>query len=117
MEFFGGFLAREVKYVTETIAEIMNQWTKNGDKNFIVRVPKSHHIKEFELLLRQMLIHYQVPVRTEVEVVPIEIKCRCGFCGEARISDPKDVLRILCPNCNKKWGRITSGKKIEVTCR
>lgn len=107
-------MAREVKYVTETIGKIMAQWTEDGKKNFIVKVPKSHHIKEFEILLKQMLIHYQVPVRTEVLEVPVEIQCKCGYNGEAKISDPSNVLRVLCPKCNKKKGRIISGKKIEV---
>ena len=107
-------MAREVKYVTEAIGKIMNEWTTNGKKNFIVKVPKSHHVKEFELLLKQMLIHYQVPVRAVVEEVPVEIKCSCGFTGKVRSSDPEDVLRTLCPNCNKKKGKITSGKKIEI---
>ena len=92
----------------------MNQWVKNGKKKFIVRVPKSHHIKEFELLLRQMLIHYQVPVRAEVQEMPVEIKCRCGYVGEVKISNPADAIKIFCPSCNKNNGKIISGKNIEV---
>jgi len=107
-------LAREVKYVTDTIGKIMGEWTKNGKKSFVVKVPKSHHIKEFELLLKQMLIHYQVPVRTVVQEIPVEIKCSCGFTGEIRTSNPEDVFRVYCPNCNKNKGRIISGGKIEV---
>ena len=103
-----------MKYVTQTIERIMSEWSKNGKKNFTVRVPKSHRVKEFEMLLRQMLIHYQVPVRAIVQEVPVEIKCRCGYAGEARVPDPENVIRILCPNCNKKWGRVVSGKEIEV---
>ena len=80
-----------------------------------MKVPKSHHIKEFELLLKQMLIHYQVPVRTQVQEIPVEIKCRCGYVGEARVSDPADVLRIMCPSCNKNKGKVVSGKEIEVS--
>jgi len=111
---FGDFLAHEVKYVTQTIERIMSDWSKNGKKNFTVRVPKSHRIKEFEMLLKQMLIHYQVPVRVIVQEIPVEIKCRCGYTGEVRVSDPENAIRILCPNCNKNLGRVVSGKKIEV---
>ena len=107
-------MAREVKYVTETIGKIMTEWTKNGKKNFVVKVPKSHHVKEFEILLKQMLIHYQVPVRTEVQEIPIEIKCKCGYNGGAKSSDPADSIRILCPSCNKNHGKIIIGKNIEV---
>jgi Zn finger protein HypA/HybF involved in hydrogenase expression len=107
-------LAREVKYVTETIGKIMSEWTKNGKRSFTVKVPKSHHIKEFEILLKQMLIHYQVPVKTEVQEIPVEIKCKCGYNGEIKSSSPTDVIRILCPSCNKNHGKITSGKSIEV---
>jgi Zn finger protein HypA/HybF involved in hydrogenase expression len=107
-------LAREVKYVTEAIGKIMSEWNKNGKKSFVVKVPKSHHIKEFEILLKQMLIHYQVPVRTEVQEIPIEIKCKCGYSGEAKTSDPTDVIKVLCPSCSKNHGRIISGKNIEV---
>ena len=94
----------------------MNQWTKNGKKSFLVKVPKSHHMKEFELLLKQMLIHYQVPVRAEVQEIPVEIECKCGYTGEVKISDPTDAIRIMCPSCNKNHGKVISGKKIEVTC-
>lgn len=107
-------MAREVKYVTETIGRIMTEWTKNGKKSFVVKVPKSHHVKEFELLLRQMLIHYQVPVKTEVQEIPIEIKCKCGYNGQAKTSDPVDAIKVLCPSCNKNSGKIISGKNIEV---
>jgi Zn finger protein HypA/HybF involved in hydrogenase expression len=92
----------------------MSEWTKNGKKSFIVKVPKSHHVKEFELLLKQMLIHYQVPVKAIVQEVPVEIKCSCGYTGEVRVSSPEDVIRVMCPNCNKNNGRVFSGKKIEV---
>ncbi len=108
------FLAHEVKYVTQTIEKIMSEWSKNGKKNFTVRVPKSHRVKEFEMLLKQMLIHYQVPVRAMVQEVTVEIKCRCGYTGEARVSDPESVIRILCPNCNKNNGRVIVGKEIEI---
>ena len=110
-------MAREVKYVTQTIERIMGEWVKNGKKDFIVKVPKSHHIKEFELLLKQMLIHYQVPVRTSVQEIPVVIECKCGFNGEVKPSNPSDVIRVLCPSCNKKKGKIISGKKIEVVYR
>ncbi len=92
----------------------MSEWNKNGKKSFVVKVPKSHHIKEFEILLKQMLIHYQVPVRTEVQEMPVEIKCKCGYSGEAKPSDPTDVIKVLCPSCSKNHGRIISGKNIEV---
>ena len=92
----------------------MSEWTKNGKRNFVVKVPKSHHVKEFELLLKQMLIHYQVPVKTEVQEIPIEIRCKCGYSGEAKSSDPSDTIRILCPSCNKTYGKVISGKNIEV---
>ena len=107
-------MAHEVKYVTQTIEKIMLKWSRDGKKNFIVRVPKSHRIKEFELLLKQMLIHYQVPVKTVVQEIPVQIKCSCGYEGEAKISDPENVIRVLCPNCNKNRGRVISGKEIEV---
>jgi len=107
-------LAREVKYVTETISKIMSEWTNNGKKSFIVKVPKSHHIKEFELLLKQMLIHYQVPVKAVVREIPVEIKCSCGYNGEIRTSNPEDVFKVLCPNCNKTKGKVILGKEIEV---
>jgi len=110
-------LAREVKYVTQAIEKIMSEWVKNGKRDFIVKVPKSHHIKEFELLLKQMLIHYQVPVRTTVQEIPVEIECRCGYNGEVKTSNPVDVIRVLCPSCNRKKGKIISGKEIEVICR
>jgi len=103
-----------VKYVTQTIEKIMHQWSEKGKRNFTVKVPKSHRVKEFEILLRQMLIHYQVPVRTIVQEVPVEIKCNCGYNGEARVPNPEEVIRILCPNCNQKKGRIVAGKDIEV---
>ena len=93
----------------------MSLWAKDGKKNFMVKVPKSHRIKEFEMLLRQMLIHYQVPVKTTVQEIPVEIKCSCGYSGEARISDPEDVIRVFCPNCNKNKGKVISGKDIEVS--
>jgi Zn finger protein HypA/HybF involved in hydrogenase expression len=108
------FLTKEVKYVTETIAKIMLEWSKNGKKSFIVKVPKSHHVKEFEILLKQMLIHYQVPVKTEVQEIPVEIKCKCGYYGEIKNSDPSQVIKILCPSCNKNHAKIISGKNIEV---
>ncbi|MDI6825610.1 MAG: hypothetical protein QMD36_00210 [Candidatus Aenigmarchaeota archaeon] len=107
-------MAREVRFVTETIGKIMAEWTKNGKKSFIVKVPKSHHIKEFELLLKQMLIHYQVPVKTEVQEIPVEIRCKCGYCGEIKNSDPTEVIRILCPSCKKNHAKVISGKNIEV---
>jgi len=110
----GDFLAHEVKYVTETIEKIMVEWSTNGRKNFTVKVPDSHKVKEFEILLRQMLTHYQVPVRTTVQEVPIEIKCSCGYNGKARVPSPEEAIRVLCPNCNKKKGRIVVGKEIEV---
>jgi Zn finger protein HypA/HybF involved in hydrogenase expression len=100
--------------VTDTIGKIMNDWTKNGKKSFVVKVPKSHHIKEFELLLRQMLIHYQVPVKAAVQEVPVEIKCSCGYSGEIKATTPEDVVKIQCPNCNKNNGKIISGGEIEV---
>ena len=107
-------MAREVKYVTEAIGKIMTEWTKNGKKNFIVKVPKSHHVKEFELLLKQMLIHYQVPVKTEVQEMPVQIKCKCGYSGEIKNSDPTQVIRVLCPSCSKNLAKVVSGKGIEV---
>jgi len=107
-------LAHEVKYVTQAIEKIMSEWSKAGKKNFTVRVPKSHKLKEFEILLKQMLIHYQVPVRANVQEVPVEIKCSCGYTGEARVPDPENVIKILCPNCNKNKGKIIAGKEIEV---
>lgn len=107
-------MAREVKYVTETISKIMDKWSKDGKRNFIVKVPKSHHVKEFELLLKQMLIHYQVPVKTEVQETPIEIKCKCGYAGQVKVSGPENSIKIMCPNCNKSNGKIISGKDIEV---
>ena len=79
MKLSGDFLAHEVKYVTQTIEKIMSEWSKNGKKNFTVKVPDSHKVKEFELLLKQMLNHYQVPVRTSVQEISIEIKCGCGY--------------------------------------
>jgi Zn finger protein HypA/HybF involved in hydrogenase expression len=111
---YGDLLAHEVKYVTQTIEKIMSLWSKDGKRNFTVKVPKSHRIKEFELLLKQMLIHYQVPVRTTIQEVPIEIKCTCGYSGEARTSDPEDVIKVLCPNCSKNKAKVISGKDIEV---
>ena len=107
-------MAREVKYVTDTIGKIMREWTNNGKKSFVVRVPRSHHVKEFELLLKQMLIHYQVPVRAVVQEIPVEIKCSCGYTGEVRPSNPEDVFRVECPNCNKNKGKVVSGKNIEI---
>lgn len=107
-------MAREVKYVTETIGKIMNEWNKNGKRSFVVKVPKSHHIKEFELLLRQMLIHYQVPVKTEVQEIPVEIKCKCGYNGQIKGSNPEDAIKIMCPSCNKNNGKIIAGKNIEI---
>ena len=107
-------MAREVKYVTETISKIMDKWSKDGKRNFIVKVPKSHHVKEFELLLKQMLIHYQVPVKTEVQEMPIEIKCKCGYAGQVKVSGPENSINIMCPNCNKNNGKIVSGRDIEV---
>jgi len=92
----------------------MEIWDKEGKRNFIVKVPKSHRIKEFELLLKQMLIHYQVPVKTIVQEVPVEIKCNCGYNGEARLTSPENAIRVLCPNCNKNRGKVTAGKNIEV---
>jgi Zn finger protein HypA/HybF involved in hydrogenase expression len=114
MKFLGDSLANEVKYVTQTIEKIMLEWSKNGKKKFTVKVPDSHKIKDFELLLKQMLHHYQVPVRTNVEEIPVEIKCNCGYNGKAKISDPENAIRILCPECNQKKGKIIVGKKIEV---
>jgi len=114
INFSGGFLTHEVKYVTQTIEKIMIEWSKNGRKNFTVKVPDSHKIKEFELLLKQMLNHYQVPVIATVQQIPVEIKCGCGYTGKARISDPENAIRILCPSCNKKKGKIIVGKEIEV---
>ena len=113
-EFSGDFLAHEVKYVTQTIEKIMIEWSKNGRKNFTVKVPDSHKIKEFELLLKQMLNHYQVPVRTSVQEIPVEIKCECGYNGKVKLSDPENAIRILCPGCSKKKGKIITGKEIEV---
>lgn len=92
----------------------MSKWEKNGDKRFIVKVPKSHHLGKFELLLKQMLIHYQVPVETKVREVPVEIECSCGYRGKAKVSDPENVMKILCPNCDKNNGKVVSGKEIEV---
>ena len=92
----------------------MGIWNKDGKRNFTVKVPKSHRIKEFELLLKQMLIHYQVPVKTIVQEVPVEIKCSCGYTGEARMTDPEGAISVLCPNCNKNKGKVISGKDIEV---
>ena len=114
VRFFGDILAREVKYVTDTIGKIMSEWTKNGKKNFTVRVPKSHHIKEFELLLKQMLIHYQVPVKTIVQEVPVEIKCSCAYSGEIKTSSPEDIFKIQCPSCAKNNGKVIAGKEIEI---
>jgi len=42
------------------------------------------------------------------------MKCSCGYTGEIRTSNPEDVFRVLCPNCNKNKGKVVSGKKIEV---
>ena len=93
----------------------MVEWARTGKKNFIVKVPKSHHIKEFQILLKQMLIHYGVPVKAEVKEVPVEIECsNCGYRGEAKVSDPSSALRILCPSCNKNHAKIISGKEIEI---
>ena len=107
-------LAREVKYVTEAIGKIMAEWARTGRKNFIVKVPKSHHIKEFQVLLKQMLNHYRVPVKAEVKEIPVEIECGCGYKGKAKISNPSSALKILCPNCNTDHAKIISGKKIEI---
>jgi len=108
-------MAREVKYVSETIGKIMKEWAKNGKRNFIVKVPKSHHVKEFETLLKQMLIHYAVPVRAEVQEIPVTIECECGYVGEVKVSSPEEIKKITCPNCNGN-GKIISGKKIEIIC-
>lgn len=92
----------------------MSIWQENGKKDFVVKVPSSHHMKEFETLLRQMLNHYQVPVKAEVMKIPVIIECKCGYSGKVRIPSSPVPLAPVCPDCKGNDAKIIAGKEIEV---
>lgn len=102
----------ELRPIYQTIEKI-NSLRENGKKNFTVRVPSSHDIDEFESMLKQMIKHYEIPVKVDVMEVPIEIECRCGYKGEAKVHKISFSTIIFCPAC-KKRARILSGKRIEI---
>lgn len=102
-------VSQELTSVTETIQKIMEIWQQNKKKNFIVKIPFSHDFKEFKTLLKQMIIHYQLPVRTTIEQAPIEMRCKCGHIWETRVD-----AESLCPKCKNNNIKILSGKEIQV---
>lgn len=108
-------MTREVKLARETIEKIMSLWEKSGKKNFTVRVPQSHRVKEFEVLLKQMLVHYGVPVKVGMEEIPIEIKCNCGYNGAVKVHNPlAGTSNVTCPICKGNRTKVISGNGIEV---
>lgn len=106
--------SRELAHVSETVQKIMLLNQQEKKKNFVIQVPKTHHIKEFEDLLTHMLIQYKVPVKTKVQEVPVEIKCRCGFSGVLRSSGVIPDQKPPCPECKSNRTKIISPINIEI---
>lgn len=55
--------------------------------------------------------------RFNIARVPITIKCKCGYSGEAKSLDthlPEPELGISCPKCGGHELSITSGQELEI---
>jgi len=55
--------------------------------------------------------------RFNIAKVPITVKCKCGYSGEAKSLDthlPEPELGISCPKCGGHELSITSGQELEV---
>jgi len=55
--------------------------------------------------------------RFNIAKVPITIKCKCGYSGEAKSLDthlPEPELGISCPKCGGHELSITSGQELEI---
>ncbi len=55
--------------------------------------------------------------RFNVVRVPIMIKCKCGYSGEAKSLDthlPEPGLGIACPKCGGHGASLTSGTELEI---
>ena len=55
--------------------------------------------------------------RFNIAKVPITIKCKCGYSGEAKSLDthlPEPELGISCPKCGGHELSITSGQELNV---
>lgn len=55
--------------------------------------------------------------RFNVVRVPIMIKCKCGYSGEAKSLDthlPEPGLGIACPKCGRHGAALTSGTELEI---
>lgn len=104
-------VSQELTHVRETIQKIMQIWQKNKKKNFIVKIPFFYDYKEFKILLKQMLSHYQVPVSTNIEQIPSEFMCECGHTWKAKTHNNS---QLTCPKCEKNDIKIISREKIQV---
>lgn len=55
--------------------------------------------------------------RFNIARVPIMIKCKCGYSGEAKSLDthlPEPELGIACPKCGGYGAFLTSGTELEI---
>jgi len=55
--------------------------------------------------------------RFNIARVPIMIKCKCGYSGEAKSLDthlPEPELGIACPKCGRHEASLTSGTELEI---
>ena len=55
--------------------------------------------------------------RFNIAKVPITIKCKCGYSGEAKSLDthlPEPELGISCPKCGGHELSITSGQELDI---
>jgi len=55
--------------------------------------------------------------RFNIARVPITIKCKCGYSGEAKSLDthlPEPELGISCPKCGGHELSITSGQEVDI---
>ncbi len=55
--------------------------------------------------------------RFNIAMVPITIKCKCGYSGNAKSIDthlPDPKLGVACPKCGNHELSITSGQELEI---
>ena len=102
----------ELKYAQKIFEEMKS--SKNGKKNFLIKVTKNHDTEEIEEMLRNMIEYSGKKINFSIEPVPVIIKCEyCNFVGHVDMPFSTVGFRAICPSCKKNKTKIVS-EEIEV---
>jgi Zn finger protein HypA/HybF involved in hydrogenase expression len=99
----------ELKFVNQVLKEI----EKFGKKEYLIKVPDWHDIKEFEEMLNFYLKRKGIEIK--IKKISLRIKClNCKWKGKIKLPFSLVKVKIRCPKCKSIKTEIIEGAEIEV---